>query len=92
MDTRSRIDQILKEKFSAVHLEVLDESYRHAGHASAKQSGGGHFAVTIVSDFFEGKTHLERHRAVNQALSELRSEIHALALKTYSVKEWQSKK
>jgi stress-induced morphogen len=39
--------------------------------------------VEIVSEMFEGKTLVQRHRLVYQALSEeLEAGLHALALKT----------
>jgi BolA protein len=80
--TRETIAAILETAFRPVRLEVRDESAAHAGHAGAA-AGGGHFAVTIVSAAFEGKTLLEQHRMVNEALRRLIGrEIHALALKT----------
>ncbi len=77
--TKSAIEQILKETFQPTHLLVLDEGYKHIGHAGAKQ--GGHFDVTIVSPAFEGKTLLQRHRMVYQAIAPIKDQIHALAIK-----------
>ncbi|KEH20887.1 BolA family transcriptional regulator [Medicago truncatula] len=42
---------------------------------------GSSFAVEIVSEQFEGKRLLERHRMVNAALEEEMKEIHALSVK-----------
>lgn len=42
---------------------------------------GASFVVEIVSDEFEGKRLLERHRMVNAALEEEMKEIHALSIK-----------
>ena len=82
------IEAMLKASLRPVHLEVRDDSARHAGHAGAA-SGGGHYAVTVVSAAFEGKTLLEQHRMVHEALRDLlKREIHALALKTIPVSEW----
>ena len=87
--TKEAIGRILKASFSPVHLEVRDESAAHAGHAGAA-SGGGHYAVTIVSAVFEGKTLLEQHRMVNAALGHLIGrEVHALALKTAAPSAWK---
>lgn len=70
----------LTETFSPQSLEIVDESHKHAGHASA--GGGGHFIVTIVADAFEGKTPIQRHRLVYDALGDaMQSEIHALSIK-----------
>jgi BolA protein len=77
--TKAKIELLLKEAFKPVFLQVVDESYKHAGHAGASQ--GGHYQVTIVSQSFEGKKLLESHRMVYQALDPIKSSIHALAIK-----------
>jgi BolA protein len=74
------IRQRLTEAFAPERLEIIDDSHKHAGHASAK--GGGHFTVQIVAEAFEGKKLLERHRMVYDALGNLmQGEIHALSIK-----------
>ncbi len=84
---RERIEAILRERFAPTRLEIRDDSARHAGHAGAA-SGGGHFEVVIVSAAFEGKSLLDRHRMVNDALREMIGrEIHALGLKTLAPAE-----
>ena len=84
-----RLEGILEEKFQPLHLEVLDDSAKHAGHAGARQ-GGGHYIVTLVADLFEGKTLVDQHRMVNEALKDLfGKDIHALALHTYSPTQWR---
>lgn len=84
--TAREIDRILRERLAPVHLEVIDESFRHAGHAGASE--GGHFRVTIVSATFGGRSLVERHRQVNAALDELfAGRIHALALRTLTPEE-----
>ena len=84
---RERIEAILRGRFQPARLEIHDDSARHRGHAGAT-SGGGHFEVLIVSAEFEGKTLLDRHRMVNEALREMiGGEIHALGLKTLAPSE-----
>lgn len=63
-------------------LEVIDESHRHAGHGHHHHpEGETHFRVEIVSDAFEGKSRIERHRMVNALLAEeLAGRVHALAI------------
>jgi len=64
----------------ATVLTVEDQSVHHADHAGA-QSGGGHFALTIVSDTFEGKTAVRRHQMIYEALGDLMKEdIHAISI------------
>jgi len=54
------------------------------GQVSAEDSTGtgDHFAVTVVSPGFAGKTLVERHQMVYRALAALMPRIHALQLKT----------
>ncbi len=78
----ARIERILRERFQPLHFELRDDSHKHVGHAGAT-SGGGHFHVVIVAQAFEGKSRLEQHRLVNEALHDLFGhEIHALGLTT----------
>ncbi|CAI0555177.1 unnamed protein product, partial [Linum tenue] len=48
---------------------------------------GASFEVEIVTDQFEGKRLLERHRLVNTALAEEMKEIHALSIKKAATPE-----
>ena len=76
-----RIRQILSSRFDPSELLIKDQSHLHAGHAGA-QDGRGHFDVTIVSDAFAGKSRIERHRMVYDALQPIiDSDIHALRIK-----------
>jgi len=78
---RNAIEEKLRAAFAPVSLEVVDDSALHAGHAGAPEGGESHFTVRIVSRAFEGKTRLERHRLINQALAEeLAGPVHALAI------------
>ena len=80
MDRRERIEARLREAFTPLALEVVDDSARHRGHAGAA-SGGGHYRVALVSARFHGVPRLERHRMVYEALGgSFREEIHALEL------------
>lgn len=88
----TRVEQIrskLEAALSPVRLEIVDDSLAHAGHAGAVQSGGGHFSAFIVSAAFEGKSPVQRHQLVYQALGDmLRTDIHALAIKALSPSEY----
>lgn len=83
--------ELIRQKLAGLEpeaIEILDESARHAGHAGAK-SGGGHYLLTIVSPQFIGKTALERHRLVYDALHEMmHKNIHALSVKAYTPEEF----
>lgn len=77
------IRQILQSALDPVRLGIVDESDQHAGHAGAHPEGQTHFRVTIVAEFFDGLSRIERHRKVNALLAtELAGTLHALTLKT----------
>lgn len=79
-DRVTAIRTCLENAFEPAHLEIIDESHKHAGHAGARD-GRGHFVVNIVSSAFAGMTPLQRHRAIYAALGELmQTDIHALSI------------
>jgi BolA protein len=81
MKTHDLITEKLTKAFAPQSLDVVDESHQHAGHAGHRPGGQTHFRVHIVSEAFRGKSRLERHRMINEALSgELAGGVHALAL------------
>jgi len=81
MRTADLIAQKLTEAFTPQSLKVEDESHKHEGHAGARPGGQTHYRVYIVSPAFKGKTRLERHRMINEALTaELAGGVHALAI------------
>ena len=88
-DRCARIEAELRERLAAVHVEVVDESHLHAGHAGAR-SGGGHFRATIVSGRFSGLSKLQAQRLVYQTLAEeMTGEIHALSMTTMTPEQWK---
>ncbi len=60
--------------------------------STAKVSGDGqHFEALIVCADFAGKTRIQRHQLVYAALGDrMKSEIHALSMKTVTAEEIQS--
>ena len=70
MSVEDRIRQKLTSAFAPLALEVVNDSHRHAGHAGSPGTGESHFTVKVVSAAFAGKSRLERHRMVNDALAE----------------------
>ena len=82
--TADMLRRRLEERLSPSRLEVLDESYQHAGHAGADESGvGTHFRVRIDSPLFSGKSRLARHRLVYDSLQDyIDAGLHALAIET----------
>jgi BolA protein len=81
MNTRDRILEKLSTAFAPVSLDVQDESHQHAGHAGSRPAGETHYRIHIVSEAFQGKSRIERHRMINAALArELAGGVHALAI------------
>jgi BolA protein len=87
MSVAARIRERLAE-LEPVHLELIDESAQHAGHAGARPGGNTHWRLTIVSSRFAGQSTVARHRMVYQALGELMQHpIHALAINARAPEE-----
>jgi BolA protein len=64
------------------HLEVINDSHHHAGHAGDDGSGESHWTVVVESPAFAGQSRVSRQRMINHALADLLAErIHALAIK-----------
>ncbi len=85
------ITDLIKQKLTIALnpklLEVIDNSAAHAGHAGA-QKGGGHYHLTLVSDNFEGKSLVQRHQLIYQALGEMmKQDIHALGINALTPSE-----
>ena len=81
MPVRDTIVAKLSAKFAPSHLEVIDESSRHQGHAGSRPEGETHFRVRIASAELIGKSRVAQHRAVMDTLeSELKGGVHALAI------------
>jgi len=86
-DRVTQIEQRLRAALQPLRLDIVDESAKHAGHAGARD-GGGHFDVTIVASQFSGKSLLQRHRLVYDALGEtMRGNIHALSIHAFTPEE-----
>ena len=86
------VQTIIEEKITAsltpAYLEVLNESSQH----NVPPGSESHFKVTVVSEQFDGKMLVARHRLINQLLSdELAGPIHALSMHTYTPGEWSEK-
>lgn len=84
------IENSIREKLLAslqpTHLQVLNESYMHA----VSKGSETHFKVVVVSNSFDGVKLIERHRKINDILSEeLAGGVHALSIHAKTPKQWQ---
>lgn len=67
-------------------FRLENESDLHRGHKG--NNGGEHFNLFIVSQSFEKKNTMERHRMIYSVLEDLiPNKIHALSLKTLAPDE-----
>ncbi len=74
-----QIEARLRQALDPTHLQVEDDSHKHAGHAGARE--GRHFSVRLTSDRFSGLSRLARHRLVYDSLGPLAPQgVHALAI------------
>ncbi|ANP38409.1 BolA family transcriptional regulator [Phaeobacter gallaeciensis] len=80
MSVKSEMEMRLQEAFQPSHLEVVDDSDSHIGHAGHDGAGESHFNVKIRAAAFAGMNRVQQHRAVHRALGDIVPRIHALAL------------
>ncbi|TFK54213.1 bola-like protein [Heliocybe sulcata] len=93
------VETAIREKLTTllqpIELTITNDSWQHRHHAPMRAQGGGsgetHFSVQVVSDTFQGKNTLQRHRMIHSALSdEFAQGLHALSLKAKTPEEVQS--
>lgn len=66
------IERLIKERFPDATVEIDDLA-----------GDGDHYAATIVSEKFRGKSRVQQHQMVYEALKgNMGGTLHALALKT----------
>lgn len=66
------IESLLRESFPDAKIDIKDLA-----------GDNDHFQATIISQKFAGKTRVQQHQMVYQALQgKMGAELHALALKT----------
>jgi BolA protein len=79
------IRQKLTESLNPTHLEVINESHLHAGHAGDNGSGESHFLVKVASPELTGLSRVEGQRRIYLLLAdELKTSIHALSINILS--------
>jgi BolA protein len=85
MSAEARMRELLMVALEPIRLDVINDSHLHAGHRSSPGTGESHFTVVVVSPAFAGKSRVERHRLINEAIAaELKRGVHALAIKAYA--------
>lgn len=88
MKIQNTIEEKITSSLTPEYLEVLNESNNH----NVPPGSESHFKLTIVSEGFDGKMLVARHRIINQLLKEeLDGPVHALSMHTYTPAEWKDK-
>lgn len=88
MQVKTFLESTIETALSPSYLEVVDESFMH----NVPEGAQSHFKVTVVSNAFEGKRLIARHREINGLATEaLQGPVHALALHTYTPAEWEAR-
>lgn len=86
MTTSTTIDALRQKiitELDATHVEIADDSWKHAGHVEAGNGDATHLTIHVVSPRFEGVNIMDQHRMVHDVLKEAREKhLHALILKT----------
>tara|TARA_B100001179_G_C18529860_1_gene376555 strand:+ start:297 stop:560 length:264 start_codon:yes stop_codon:yes gene_type:complete len=83
MDNRKKqIEEYLIASLNPNVLNIDNKSSLHQGHAGDDGTGETHYLVEIGSDAFHGKSRIECHRMINEALKPVFDKgLHALEIK-----------
>ncbi len=81
MVSPQQVETMIRESLPDAQVQVQDLT-----------GGGDHYQVTVISSQFEGKGLVQQHQLVYSAVRQAMSSeaIHALALKTYTPKAWET--
>jgi len=85
VSVKETMSRKLLSALSPLSMDVIDDSAKHAGHmlhpGGVEPRGETHFTVKITAAAFAGQSRLQRHRMINQLLTEeLQNGVHALAI------------
>ncbi|KAK0237009.1 bola-like protein [Armillaria nabsnona] len=73
------LENAIRNAIPVTHLDIEDQS-----------SGcGENYAIVLVSEAFEGKSTLARHRWINELLKNEISQMHAFSQKTFTPKQYE---
>lgn len=76
------IEELIAKGIPGARVEVCDYT-----------GGGDHFEAMVVSETFEGKTLVERHQSVYNALGDaMRARVHALKLQTLTPAQYAKRR
>ena len=88
MNRKAKITNILNENLDLYRCYVSDVSESHRGHSGYVKGEETHFEVFIISNDFENKNRLERHKMVNSCLkNQFEGSLHSITFKLMTISE-----
>ena len=88
MSRKAKITDVLNKNFDIFKCFVSDVSESHKGHSGYIKGEETHFDIIIISNDFENKNRLERHKLVNECLkNEFKGSLHSITYKLITVSE-----
>ena len=88
MNRKAKITNILNKNLNMFRCFVIDVSESHKGHSGYIKGEETHFEIIIISNDFENKNRLERHKLVNNCLkNEFKGSLHSVTYKLFTVSE-----
>ena len=83
LSNKKAIESLISSHYSPDLLEIVDESAKHY------EASDSHFRVYIVSDMFQNKSYIKRHREIMNLLKEkdLMTKVHAVSIVARTVEE-----
>ena len=88
MNRKAKITNILNENLDLYRYFISDVSESHKGHSGYVKGEETHFEIFIISNDFENKNRLERHKMVNNFLkNEFVGSLHSITYKLMTVLE-----
>ena len=90
MNRKTKIEKMINDRFQPYFFSVKDVSEQHRGHQSFKENVESHFELIIVSQKFDNKSTILRHRMINEGLQkEFLSDMHSVTIKAHSINEYK---
>lgn len=85
-----KINKVVSIVLSAQQLEQYITQHLDCDYIKVLGDDGTHFEAVIVSEAFTGKNMVQQHQLVYTVLGDrMRTEIHALSMKTLTPAQWQ---
>ncbi len=82
MTIEQQIEFLVRENLNIEEFELINESYKHAGHAGDDGSGQTHFKLKVVSSDFDNLSRIDREKTVLSIVKPLFSKgLHAINIK-----------